>query len=354
MYPGLAVAEELLSSRPGTGIVFACSCRPIDRRVLEPWPYAIVPQPVRPLPHRPGEPWPFLWGWIRSKVQAREMVGDLKPIAVLGLGGFAAAPLVRAAAAAGIRTALLNPDAVPGKANRYLARRAGVIFTQFNRTRQSFPRRLRDRVRCVGCPVRASFPGADRAEAVRWFDLRADRKTLLVLGGSQGAASVNAAFTAVIPALADLADLWQVLHVTGAGMSEAAPARRGPWPVHVRTLEYCRRMDLAYAAADLVLGRGGAVTVAEAAVTGTPAIIMPYPYHRDRQQHLNAEVLARAGAAIVCDDAADRSANAGRLRRTLLPLLTSPSRLGAMRAALCRLARPHAAAAAVAEWLLGA
>jgi UDP-N-acetylglucosamine--N-acetylmuramyl-(pentapeptide) pyrophosphoryl-undecaprenol N-acetylglucosamine transferase len=115
-------------------------------------------------------------------------------------------------------------------------------------------------------------------------------------------------------------------------------------------MEYCHRMDLAYAAADLVIGRGGAGAVAELAATGTPAIILPYPYHADQQQRLNAGPLARAGGAIVCDDAVVPAANAAKLREVLLPLMRSPDRLDAMRKAALSVARPDAADT-VARWL---
>ncbi len=349
LYPGLAVAEELLASRPEAKIVFACSSRPIDRHVLDPEPYPIVPQPARPMP-RGGRGWPgFLWCWVRSVALAGDLIRDLKPKAVLGLGGFAGAAVVRRAARRGVPTGLLNPDAVPGKANRFLARHAEVIFTQFERSLDSFPPGERGRIRCVGCPVRRAITSAGREEALAHFSLRPDRRTLLVNGGSLGAESINRALTALLDELTRFAETWQVLHITGPAKTADVGSSGGP-PIHVRTVEYCRRMDLAYAAADLALGRAGAGTVAEVAATGTPAILMPYPYHKDNHQRLNAEALAAAGAAIVCDDLREVSANVSQLGGVLVGLLEAPGRLDAMRHSARALARPGAAAA-VAEWL---
>ena len=90
LYPGLAVAEHVLKLRPEATVVFACSNRAIDRRILDPLPYAIVPQPVRPVPKNPKHAWAFLTAWVQSARLAKDMVRDLKPAAVLGLGGFAA------------------------------------------------------------------------------------------------------------------------------------------------------------------------------------------------------------------------------------------------------------------------
>jgi UDP-N-acetylglucosamine--N-acetylmuramyl-(pentapeptide) pyrophosphoryl-undecaprenol N-acetylglucosamine transferase len=350
LYPGLAVAGELLRIQPGARIVFACSLRAIDRRILDPLPYAVVPQPVRPLPGRPWEAPAFAWSWWRSSLLARDMIADLRPAAVLGLGGFAAAPVVCRAAKAGLPVGLMNPDAVPGKANRFLAAKAAAIFTQFASTADSFLPGLRSRVRCVGCPIRPLLAGSDRPQAIRHFQLRQDRKTLLVFGGSLLAEALSEALELLAGDLAALADAWQVLHITASprgGEVEAAVAGHG---LAVRTQGYCDRMDLAYAAADLVLSRAGAVTVAELAATGTPAVLMPYPHHADEHQRLNAAALADAGAAIVCPDTGDASTNAASLRERMLPLMREGERLEAMRRSASGLGKPHAARD-VAGWL---
>ena len=351
LYPGLAVAEELLRLRTDAKIVLACSNRAIDRRILEPLPYAVVPQPVRPMPRGPKGWGAFLAGWARSSAQARRMIRDLRPAAVLGLGGFAAAPIVRHAARRNVPAALLNPDAVPGRANRLLARHAEAIFTQFASAAEGFPPGSRRKVRCVGCPVARRFSTARRDEALRHFGLRQDRRTLLVLGGSLGAATINEAVAAMADDLDELAETWQVLHVTGPEKVEAARGRQRR--IHVAALEYCERMDLAYAAADLTVCRSGAAGVAELAATATPAVLMPYPYHRDRQQHLNAAALVDAGAAVVVQDRIDAACNAEALRAALMPLLRESSRLEAMRRGAKGVARPDAAQT-VAAWLAAA
>ncbi|HUT56343.1 MAG TPA: UDP-N-acetylglucosamine--N-acetylmuramyl-(pentapeptide) pyrophosphoryl-undecaprenol N-acetylglucosamine transferase [Phycisphaerae bacterium] len=348
LYPGLAVAEELLRLDGEARVVFACSNRPIDRRILEPTAYAMVPQPIRPAPGLRSA-WGFLRSYVASAFQSRQMVCDLRPAAVLGLGGFAAVPLVRAAWKAGIPTGLLNPDAVPGKANRFLARRARAVFVQFASTADCFGAGLRERIRHVGCPVRCGFLTARRDDALRALGLAADRRTLLVNGGSLGAQSINQAFEALAAELDELADTWQVLHVTGhekGGRGQAA----APGSIEVRALEYCHRMELAYAAADLALCRAGASTIAELSATGTPAVIMPYPFHADQHQRLNAQALAGAGAAEIVDDRADQAANAAALRQSLLPLMRDADRLEAMSQAARNLANPHAARQ-VAQWM---
>jgi len=351
LYPALAVAEELLARRPGAKVVFACSNRAIDRRILDPLPYAIVPQPVWPFPSRPLGWAGFAAAYARSALLARRLILDLKPAAVLGLGGFAAGPVVWRSSAAGIPTALLNPDAVPGKANRILAGRADVIFTQFASTIASFPRKLRARVRCVGCPVRRGLTGGDRAGAIARFGLRGDRRTLLVFGGSLLAEALSESVALLGDDLAGLADQWQLLHITGSPRAEQMHSNLTGSGVLAVTQGYCDRMDLAYAAADLALARAGAVTVAELTATGTAAVLMPYPHHADRHQLLNAAALVNCGAAVICQDSKSPAANAENLRRTLLPLLRDIPAIEAMRRAATTLRPAQPAAAAVADWL---
>lgn len=349
IYPGLAVAGELQRLLGEVKIVFACSNRAIDRRILDPLDHAVVPQPVLPLPRSPLQVIPFMRAWLRSRRQAADMIADLKPAAVLGLGGFAAGPVACRAWTRDVPTALLNPDAVPGAANRYLARFADVIFTQFENSAPLFKPRLRDKVRCVGCPVRPALLSGDRDQALRRFDLRHDRKTLVILGGSLGAESINKAVELLRSDLEPFADTWQILHVTGPQKTQAsAPATAGN--LTVKTIEYCNDMDLAYAAADLVLARAGAGTVAELSATATPAVFMPYPYHKDQHQRLNAEGPVAAGAAILCEDFKEPAANANRLRQTLLPILRDGQRLAAMTQAAQTASKPRAATE-VALWL---
>ena len=361
LYPGLAVAAELVKLRPDAKIVFACSNRAIDRRILDPLPYAIVPQPVRPIPSGFAGWVDFARAWAKSAAQARRMVADLKPQAVLGLGGFAAGPVVRAAAKAGIACGLLNPDAVPGKANKMLARYAAAIFTQFEETSRCFPAAARGKVQPMGCPIRTSLltgcgthvPEEMRSvEARRILNLQPGLSTLLILGGSLGAASINEAIVKLLGDFSALADTWQVLHITGPDKGGGLASALAGAKISATSMEYCQQMETAYAAASLVLCRSGASTVAELAALGLPSVLMPYPYHRDQQQKLNAQGLARAGAAVICEDAKDATANAQRLRNTLLPQMKDPSQLEKMRQAAIKIAKPNAAID-IAHWLTG-
>lgn len=351
LYPGLAVAQRVRELQADAQIVFACSDRAIDRKILDPTDYAVVPQSVRPIPRRLGGVWPFLRCWFASRKQAADLMADLKPAAVLGLGGFAAGPVVQQACRSRVRAGLLNPDAVPGRANRYLAGFVQAIFTQFPQTGGCFPSSQQGKVRAAGCPIRSEFGAASRQSAVEHLGLDPQRKTLLVFGGSLLAESLSEAIGALAAELGELAGQWQVVHISGSPKAAQIDKMLLDKGLTVRSLAYCDRMELAYAAADLALCRAGAVTVAELTATGTPSVLMPYPHHKDQHQKLNAAALVGAGAGVLVEDVSDPQGNAAHLRRSMLPILRDAAGLEAMRAAAAGLGRAEAARE-VARWLV--
>jgi UDP-N-acetylglucosamine--N-acetylmuramyl-(pentapeptide) pyrophosphoryl-undecaprenol N-acetylglucosamine transferase len=257
---------------------------------------------------------------------------------VVGAGGYASGPPVHVALNLGIPTFLLNPDAVPGRANRFLARRAGLtgIFAQWEVTREHFPPAAP--VEVTGCPVRPAFRTAGQADAaaiLRSFDLEPGKRTLLVTGASQGARTINEAIIRLAGEL-DWAG-WQVLHLAGqadaGGVAEAYARLAGSSGKSVpraRVLPFTDRMAEAMAACDLIVSRAGASTLAEILAVGKPSIVLPYPYHRDQHQRYNAMVLVEAGAAVLLDDDRDAADNARRLRPVLAELMKDDRRREAM------------------------
>ncbi len=350
LYPGIAIADELVKLDPDATIVFVCSNRPGDRKILDPLPYVVVPQPVRPLPR-----WTKLLGviaffraWRKSKTLARQLIDDLNPHVVFGLGGFAAGPVVSVAAQKKIRCGMINLDIIPGHANRYLATQVDKIFTQFESTADYFPDNLLDRVQHTGYPIRASICNADRQEGVKFFGINPRRKTLLVFGGSALAESLTRTFLELRDDLKAFAETWNVLLVVGAKMLPEAQAAFEDQNVTV--VEYCDRMDLAYSVADLTVSRGGAGTVAELAATKTPSVILPYPYHQDRQQYKNASDLVIAGSAIVVKDQIDPKLNAQSFRQKLMPIMRDSIALQQMKNSMQ--SHPFPAAAVIAKWMV--
>jgi len=350
--PALAVAASLRRLQGGARVLFLCTDKPIDQRFLAPTGWGMVRQPVRALPRRPWRMPGFAVRWWRSVAFARRVIRDVRPAAVLGLGGYAAGPAARVAAGK-VPTAMLNPDAVPGKANRYLARRVDAIFTQFEATADHFDAGIRSKVTCLGCPVRQEILGGDRDAACANLGLDPGKRTLAVMGGSLGAETVNQAVVAAADLLASHADRWQVFHITGPDKSAAIEGSYREMGVAGSVMDFCDRMGQVYVAADVMICRGGANTVAELTATATPGVIMPYPFHADDHQVHNAAAMLDVGAALLVRDTADVAANAADLREALSPILADADVLPRMAAAAASLGRADAAEA-VARWLIDA
>lgn len=277
-------------------------------------------------------------------VQARRLIRRHRPDVVLGTGGFVSVPTVLAAArSAPVLTH--EQTAILGLATRITMRFAGVLAVSYEETTR-LASGLRARVVVTGNPVRPSLLGGDAARGLAAFDFEPDVPLIYVTGGARGASPLNERLTALLP---DLLDRAQVLHQTGpAGANDdarEARERRDTWPgatrrrYHVR--EYVRdEMADVYAAANLVIGRAGAGTVAELARLGKPAILIPLPGTGGDEQTHNARLLADAGAAVVLTQA---EATPVRLRAEIDRLLADPATLATMSARASGVGRSDAA-----------
>jgi UDP-N-acetylglucosamine--N-acetylmuramyl-(pentapeptide) pyrophosphoryl-undecaprenol N-acetylglucosamine transferase len=299
---------------------------------------------------------------IRAQQMARELslrtlgapavalrsVRDCRPLvatsdAVVGMGGYVSAPAVLAARRARIPVVLHEQNAVPGLANRLLARAATAAGLTFADAAARLPRSLRTVV--TGNPVREhiravpDMRAALAAEAAEVFGLDPGRRTVVVFGGSQGALHLNETVAAMLSAFRDRADL-QLLVSTGPKHVRVLgdAVEEGAW-LRVRAFGFIERMDLAYAAADLAVARAGANSITELAVCGVPAILVPYPHATANHQEANARELVREGAAeMVLDGSLEPGLLAARIRAAL----DDDRRLAAMRAAALAWAKPDA------------
>jgi UDP-N-acetylglucosamine--N-acetylmuramyl-(pentapeptide) pyrophosphoryl-undecaprenol N-acetylglucosamine transferase len=203
----------------------------------------------------------------------------------------------------------------------------------------------------VGCPLRSEFENPQPEKAYEQLKLDRDKKILLVMGGSSGSVSINKAMLLLLGKLGAFAETWQIVHI--AGRENLVDVRLGyaGSVIDAKVLDYFDDMADLLAAADLVIGRSGAVSIAEYAASGTPAICMPYPHHRDMHQYLNAGKLVEAGAAVIVDDIADEKDRADWLWEELEQLLKDDTRRGEMKQACGAMARKDAAVK-IAERLL--
>ncbi len=258
---------------------------------------------------------------------------------LLGTGGYVCAAPVVAAYLLGIPVALLALDAMPSRAVRSLSRLAKAVFSGFPEAGQYLPPRTNTIF--TGNPIRPEIVEASKAEGQKEFGLEADRKTILVSGGSQGAHSLNLAFLQALDILAAQGSMEkiQAIFQTGARDHAAAAQRMASRRYLVRVLPYIEKMPLALAAADLVIGRSGS-GVSEILARGLPSVLVPYPFAASRHQDFNAQSLKSAGAAWVIED---RDLSGERLARAIEDILGDRDRYLAMSRAARSLARPGAA-----------
>jgi len=355
LYPGIAVAEALREAVPGCKAVFLCTQRQIDKVILEPTGFEFIPQPILPKPPvRIGSAGALLrfWkSWRDTKDVVRGLLHERKPAAVIGLGGYAAGAAVKLAASRRIPSIVLNPDVVPGQANLFLTRFVQAVCCQFEATAEYLGTTDRAKLHMTGCPIRADITHPnERQVAAANMGLNPKLNTLLVTGASLGALTVNEAVLAMLPDMTLRG--WQILHL--AGRDHAATVRAGyrELPVDVRVVDFTPDMADVWAVTDLAISRSGASSCAELTACGVPSILMPYPFHKDRHQRLNAEQLSGAGAAVIVDDQKDRRKNAATLRPVVESLLYDAERRKKMAAAARQIGKPGAARA-VADVVVG-
>ncbi len=340
--PALAVADALRDADPGVTITALGTERGLETTLVPARGYELRLIPAVPLPRKPSLDLVKLPTRMRSAVRAtRAVMVDRAVDVVVGFGGYVALPAYLAARRR-VPIVVHEANARAGLANKIGARFATVVAAAVDGS--GLPG-----ARVLGIPVRRELARLDRAalrdEARRFFGLDPLAPTLLVFGGSQGAQRINEAVSGAADTLA-AADIG-VLHAHGRKNTLTLPDDPDPGSPPYVAVPYLDRMDLAYAAADLVLARSGAMTVAEVGAVGLPAVYVPLP-HGNGEQRLNASAQVAAGAAIIIDDA-DLTPEA--IRHTVIPLLsrTGP---GADMAAAARVADAPDAGATLAGLIL--
>lgn len=338
LLPAIAVGEQLRARELPLDIHFACSDRQIDRDILCDAGEAFTPLGVQPLPRRPWQIPSFLRGYLQSRKRAERLIEQQDVRAVVALGGFVSGPVVAAARRRGVPTLLVNLDAVPGIANRWVAKRCDRILTVFESPQ------LPQQAEPIPMPIRgAAIAADDAAECRRQLGLDPDRPTLTITGASQGADSINRTFTELIhhEQVPRALEGWQVLHLAGPGRGKPIEMAYRQCEFPVKVIEFTEQMGVVWGATSLAISRAGAGSVGEIALNAVPAIFLPYPHHKDQHQKHNAQPLADAGGAIIIDDTVNAAANAQRLLDPLTRLLTTPQRLEKMRQALLSLERQN-------------
>ena len=335
LFPGIAIAEEVVA-RPGGAVLFVGTARGLETKLVPAAGFPLELLDVSGL-NRVGLG-NLLKGLLRlpkAFFASRAVLKRFKPDLVLGVGGYASGPLVFAAALSGYPTAIQEQNSRPGFTNRVLGFFARRVFVAFDDARGFF---AAGKTRLLGNPVRRRFTASAT-------NANAAAGSVLILGGSQGARAVNDLVAGAAALLVKEGRLPRIVHQTGAGDEARMRARYkelgievdGAAGVSIRA--FIDDMPAVLADAALVVGRAGALTLAELAMTGRPAILIPLPTAAADHQTSNAAEFERAGAAVVAPQATTTPESLARL---IADLMNDPARRAAMSKAMAALGRPAA------------
>ncbi len=337
LFPGIALADEAVR-RGGSEVLFVGTSRGIETRAVPAAGYPLETLQVTGL-KRMG-----LVATVRGLfrvplaiLRSFSILRRFRPDVVVGVGGYASGPMVLAAALAGCATAIQEQNSVPGFTNRVLGKLVRRVFIAFDEAARFFPSRKVER---LGNPVRKAIVTA--LEGVAASTSSRGKLRILVVGGSQGARAVSELVMAAAPMLAGKGVDFSLVHQTGNTDFERIQAKYRELGLdgRVEVKAFIDDMAAAYGAADLIIGRAGALTLAELAIVGKPAILVPLPTAADDHQSKNAAHFARVGAAMVLDQ---RTSSAEDLAAAIAGLATDSGKQLAMSTAMRELARPRAA-----------
>lgn len=343
LFPGVAIADEFIS-RGNTEVLFIGVDGNLEKRVLQQGGYRFAAIDVAGVAGKsPLKTIKALYRQIKAVFAVLSIMKGFPPVFVLGLGGYASVPALIAAKIKGKATAIAEQNSLPGIANRLLAMFVDRVFISIASSAKYFPK---DKVCFTGNPVRKGFLATALQE--RGED-KAERLTLLVCGGSQGARAINNTLLAVIPDLASERDKIAIIHQCGYHANrEALQQAYSDAGIQARVETFIDDMATAMRVADFVISRAGATTIAELTALGKPALLIPFPFAANNHQLLNARCLASASAALLLEES---DLNAATLARLLKEIINDREKLAAMSQKAKALGKPQAAQAVVNEAL---
>jgi len=352
LFPGLAVAERLSGDLPQVRVTFAGSGLRFEQAHVTAAGFEYLPLRCRPLPRRLREVFPFVSNNLNGYREAVRFLAGQRVAAVVGLGGYGSVPMARAAIRCRIPLVLLEQNAVPGRATRWLAPAATIVCTAFEEANQYLGSRCP--VRVTGNPIRASFTrhlvalrayaangngDSPRASGSGTSNGNNHYKVLLVLGGSRGARSLNQYVPLALYKVGAALQGWRVVHQAGRADVKPTRQRYGKLGLKATVVPFVADMPRLLARADLAVCRAGGTTLAELAAAGVPGILLPYPYATDDHQRKNADVFSAAGGCFTLDEREIPGRLDRPLAHALSVLLADHAKRVAMSQAVARLAQ---------------
>ena len=303
IFPALSIANALKRLDKDIEILFVGAEGKMEMEKVPEAGYKIVGLPVRGLQRKLTlSNLKVLWNLWRSLKKAKRVVQEFKPDVVVGVGGYASGPIGKVAANAGIPLVLQEQNSYAGVTNKLLAKKAAKICVAYEGMERFFPK---EKIIFTGNPVRKDLLNAanERAEGIAFYGLDANKKTVLITGGSLGAGSINKAMVRWLEKIAGWKNVQVIWQCGSSYHKELEEQLKGRMPENVKFMPFLKRMDLAYACADLVVARAGAGTISELCLLGKAAVLVPSPNVAEDHQTKNAMALVNKQAAVMVKDA---------------------------------------------------
>lgn len=301
IFPAISIANAIKEIEPETNILFVGALGKIEMEKVPAAGYEIIGLPVAGLQRKLSfKNVSFIFKLISSLRKSRNILEDFKPNVAVGVGGYASGPVLRMANKKGIPTLIQEQNSYAGITNKLLAKRAKKICVAYEGMEKFFPQ---DKIILTGNPVRQDLLEkiGNREEAIDHFDLDKNKKTILVVGGSLGARTINQSIIGDIAKIGN--SEFQILWQTGKYYFEDAKKSANETKFeNVKVLDFITRMDMAYAAADVIISRAGAGTISELCLVGKPVILVPSPNVAEDHQTKNAMALVNKNAALMIKD----------------------------------------------------
>lgn len=342
IFPAISIANELRAKSDKVKVLFVGAEDRMEMQRVPQAGYEIVGLPVRGLIRPLWSPSNItvLMDFLKSRRKATELVREFRPHVVVGVGGYASAATLEAASAQGVPCLLQEQNSYAGITNKLLSGKVQRICVAYEGMERFFPQ---EKLVLTGNPVRQSLltPAVSKEEAVRSFGLDPAKKTVLVIGGSLGARTLNQSILRHMDAIRsnqNVQVIWQTGRYYSAGIAEALNKYNG-CPENMHVTEFVSDMSAAYEAADLVVSRAGASSISELCLLGKPSILVPSPNVAEDHQTKNARALSNRGAAIFVSDAEAPD----KLMETALKTLQDAELLKSLGEEARKLAKPNAA-----------
>lgn len=336
LFPGISLAQVISRKDRFAEIVFVGAKKDFEKEQVEKcgFRYRCIRQ--KPFAHTLFEFVAFsFWAGIAFFVSLA-LFFSLKPDVAIGLGGYGSVMPLILARLLKVPIVLLEQNSIPGKANLFLSRWAHLVCVQYESSKNYFAQCAR--VEKLGNPIREAI--LKEARKIKSFTLDKGKRTILILGGSQGASPINEKVISELEVVGRVSDRIQIIHQTGENDFEKVSSAYAKTPIKAYVLEFIDEMAPVYQSADLVISRSGATTIAEMTALGLPSILIPFPHAKDNHQFFNAQEIADKGAAVLFEQKnfASRS-----LMKEALDIIFNEKRLDEMKGASAKLAVPRAA-----------